>query len=317
MAYRRPIKWNYTDNVFQEWTNAEVGALRYNLAVAFADYLNTGGIGSVGAVSTGTGKADIFNPGGSGVIDTRRNQQSNSNTAGGDAGEDYPAYPSTTISTVTTTRFQQNLDSTTMPTAATLTDHSYLHYKGSGYEFQYTNDEQDFVDTIITDVISEMRSSHGVGTYYIATAAPNYLGGGTWTDKGIVFTDTTYSAGSTIYRLYLKRNVTDTSPYAPSFPTSHRWVVGGSQGFHPQDIGVNSTLIQNVLLPILRRNLSGASALQYEVSTTNNGINRGSMLDKRQEGISQSQIYTDPNYISTTTPSGAASTITTYYFKLL
>ena len=162
-----------------------------------------------------------------------------------------------------------------------------------------------------------MRSSHGIGTYYISTGAPSYLGAGTWTDKGIVFTDTTYSAGSTIYRLYLKRNVTDPSPYAPSFPTSHRWHTTGSVGFHPQNIGVTSTLVQNVLLPYLRRNQSGAGALQYEVSTTNNGINRGSMIDKRQEGITQSQIYTDPNYISTVTPSGASSNITTYYFKLL
>ena len=330
MAYRRPIKWNYTNDAFQEWTNDEIGALRYNLAVAYADYLNAGGIGSCGAVSTGTGKADIYNPGGSGVVDTRRNQQSNSNTAGGpDYGsgkfgvgaagsdEDWPAYPSTTISTVSTTRWQQNLDSTTEPTAQTKTDHAFLYYTGTGYEFRYISAEQDFVDTIISDTISEMRSSHGIGTYYIATGAPSYLGAGTWTDKGIVFTDTTYSAGSTIYRLYLKRNVTDPSPYAPSFPTSHRWHTTGSVGFHPQNIGVTSTLVQNVLLPYLRRAQSGAGALQYEVSTTNNGINRGSMIDKRQEGITQSQIYTDPNYISTVTPSGAASTITTYYFKLL
>ena len=62
MAYRRPIKWNYTNDAFQEWTNDEVGALRYNLAVAYGDYLNSGGIGSCGAVATGTGKTDIFNP---------------------------------------------------------------------------------------------------------------------------------------------------------------------------------------------------------------------------------------------------------------
>ena len=317
MAKRRPIKWDYTLDAFKEWSDGEIGSLRYNLAVAFADYLNAGGIGSVGAVSTGTGKADIFNPGGSGVVDTRRNQQSNSNTAGGDAGEDYPAYPSTTISTITTTRFQQNLDSTTEPTATTKTDHSFLYYTGTGYEFAYASAEQDFLDTFISDTISEMRSGHGIGTYYISTTAPSYLGAGTWTDKGIVYTDTTYSAGSTIYRLYLKRNLTDPSSYAPSFSTSHRWHTSGSVGFHPQDIGTTSTLIQNVLLPYLRRALSGASSLQYEISTTNNGINRGSMIDKRQEGITQSQIYTDPNYISTVTPSGAASNITTYYFKLL
>ena len=317
MAYRRPIKWNYTNDAFQEWTNDEVGELRYNLAVAYGDYLNSGGIGSCGAVATGTGKTDIFNPQGSGVIDTRRNQVSNSNTAGGDANEDYPAYPSASISTISTTRFQQNLDSTSEPTDQTKTDHSFLYYTGTGYEFRYTNAEQDFLDTIITDTISEMRSGHGIGTYYIATAAPNYLSAGTWTDKGLVYTDTTYSAGSTLYRLYLKRNLTDPSPYAPSFPTSHRWHTTGSVGFHPQDISTTGTLIQNVLLPYLRRAQAGTSKLQYEISTTNNGINRGSMIDKRQESITQSQVYTDPNYISTVTPSGATSNITTYYFKLI
>ena len=330
MAKRRPIKWDYTLDAFKEWSDGEIGSLRYNLAVAFADYLNAGGIGSVGAVSTGTGKADIFNPGGSGVVDTRRNQQSNSNTAGGpDSGtgnagmgaltsaEDWPAYPGTSISTISTTRFQQNLDSTTEPTATTKTDHSFLYYTGTGYEFAYASAEQDFLDTFISDTISEMRSGHGIGTYYISTTTPSYLGAGTWTDKGIVYTDTTYSAGSTIYRLYLKRNLTDPSPYAPGFSTSHRWHTTGSVGFHPQDITTTGTLIQNVMLPYLRRSLSGSSALQYEVSTTNNGINRGSMIDKRQESITNTQLYTDPNYISTSTPSGAASTITTYYFKLI
>ena len=329
MAYRRPIKWNYTNDAFQEWTNDEVGALRYNLAVAYSDYLNSG-IGSCGAVATGTGKADIYNPGGSGVVDTRRNQQSNSNTAGGpDSGtgnagmgalssaEDWPAYPGTSTSTISTTRFQQNLDSTSEPTDQTKTDHSFLYYTGTGYEFRYTNAEQDFLDTIISDTISEMRSGHGIGTYYIATAAPNYLSAGTWTDKGLVYTDTTYSAGSTLYRLYLKRNLTDPSPYAPSFPTSHRWHTTGSVGFHPQDISTTGTLIQNVLLPYLRRAQAGTGKLQYEISTTNNGINRGSMVDKRQESVTNTQLYTDPNYISTSTPSGAASTITTYYFKLI
>ena len=42
-----------------------------------------------------------------------------------------------------------------------------------------------------------MRTGHGIGTYYISTVEPFYLGGGTWTDKGTVFTDTSYDAGST------------------------------------------------------------------------------------------------------------------------
>ena len=318
MAKRRPLKWDYTLNGFREWSDSELGALRYNLAVAYGDYLNSGGIGSNGAVSTGTGKSDIYNPAGGSTSDTRRNQVSNSNAAGGDASEDWPGYPSTTVSTISSVRWQQNLDSVTMPSAGTITDHSFLYYQGSGYQFQYINSETDFLETIINDTISEMRSSHEVGTYRISTGTPSNGGGGTWTDKGLVFTDTTYSNGSTSYRLYLKRNLSDPSPYAPSTPTSHRWTVGGvSQGFHPQDIGTGGGLIQNCLLTILRRNCSGGSKLQYRMGTSNNGINRGSMTDRRQEGSSTSQNYSDPNYISTRTPSGGNSSITNYYFKLI
>lgn len=318
MATRRPIKWDYTLNGFKEWSDSEIGALKYNLAVAFGDYLNSGGIGAVGGVSTGTGKADIYNPAGGSTTDTRRNAASNSNTAGGGGGTDYPGYPSTTVSTISSSRWQQNLDSVGMPSATTITDHSFLYYKGSGYQFQYINAEIDFLDTIVYDAISIMRTGHEVGTYRVATGTPSNGGSGTWTDKGVVFTDTTYNAGSTTYRLYLKRNLSDPSPYAPSSPTSHRWTVGGtSQGFHPQDISTGSSLIQNVLLPILKRHVSGGGRLEYRMGGTNNGTNRGSMSDRRQEGSSTSQNYSNPNYFSHRTPSGGASNITNYYFKLI
>ena len=214
MATRRPIKWDYTLNGFKEWSDSEIGALKYNLAVAFGNYLNGGGIGAVGGVSTGTGKADIFNPAGGSTTDTRRNAASNSNTAGGGTGTDYPGYPSTTTSTISSSRWQQNLDAVGMPSAATITDQSFLYYKGSGYQFQYINTETDFLDTIVNDAISIMRTGHEVGTYRV-------------------------------------------------------------------------------------------------------GTNRGSMSDRRQESSSTSQNYSNPNYFSHRTPSGGASNITNYYFKLI
>ena len=57
--------------------------------------------------------------------------------------------------------------------------------------------------------------------------------------------------------------------------------------------------------------------LQYQVKTSSSGLARGSMIDRRQEGVSHSRNYSSPNYTSTTTPSGGSSNITTYYLNLI
>ena len=52
------------------------------------------------------------------------------------------------------------------------------------------------------------------------------------------------------------------------------------QGFNEIDVGTGGGLIQNVLLPILKRNISGSGKLHYQVSTTSSGLPRGT--DVRQ-----------------------------------
>ena len=336
MALRRPLTFQSTSGSqgMRDLSDSEMGLLRYNLACAYSDLINTG-ISIVGAVSTGTGKADIYDPMGSGAEDTKRNQVTASNTAGGpDSGtgvagmgalssaEDWPAYPTVTTTVVSTTRWQQNFDSVTYPTNQTINDNSYLYYAGDGtdFNFRYTSLEADFMNTIIDDTILEMRTGHGIGTYYVAagTSAPFYLGNGDWTNKGTIFTDTTYSAGSTSYTLWLKRNLTDPSGYTGSALPFYRWETGGTeQGFNEISVAKSGGLIQNVLLPIMQRNVTGSGKLQYRVGTSSSGLARGTFLDKRQEGFTESRVYNDPLYQSIRTPSGPTSTITTYYFQMV
>jgi len=321
MAIQRPLTFQSDADSsgkqgMREMTDSEMGLLRYNLAVAYGDSLNSG-IGSVGAIATGTGKADIFSPIGDGVIDTKRNFVEATNTAGGSEAEDYPAYPTVTTSVISTTRWQQNFDSVTYPTNATMDADSYLYYTDNAYDFRYLSLEADFVSTIISDTISDMRTGHGVGTYYVAAAEPFFLGAGTWTNKGTVMTDTTYDAGSTSYQLYLKRSLTDASSYSNSSKPMYRWVTSGAnQGFNEIDIGTSGNLIQNILLPILRRNCSGSGQLQYQVSASSTGLARGSCIDKRQEGYTESRTYSHPLYYSRRTPSGPTSSITQYHLNL-
>jgi len=316
MTVRRPLTFNSGGSTqgMRQIADSEMALLRYNLAVAYADSIN-GGIGSIGAVSTGTGKVDIFSPGGSSVTDTKRTQVTTSNSAGGSAAEDWPAYSGPGTSVHNQIRWQQNFDTQSSPSNSTLNSTGWLYYVGDNYNFRYVSNETDVVDTIISDTISEMRTVHSVGTYYVATGAPFHGGNGTWTDKGVVFTDTTYSAGSTTYRLYLKRNLSDTSSVSGNAPI-YRW--GSSpQGFRQIDVGTGGGLIQNILLPYLKRKIAGSGQLQYKVATSSSGLARGTMIDKRQESYSQSRSYSSPNYTSTRTPSGGTSNITTYYFQMI
>ncbi len=333
MSLRRPLTFQTgASQGMRDISDSEMGLLRYNLACAYSDTINVG-ISAVGCVSTGTGKADIYDPSGSGAEDTKRNFVEATNTAGGpdtgtgvagmgalDSAEDYPAYPTVTTTVVSTTRWQQNFDSVTYPSNQTMNDDSYLYYAGDGtdFNFRYTSAEADFLDTIINDTMLEMRTGHGIGTYYVSagTSAPFYLGNGDWTNKGTIFTDTTYSAGSTSYTLWLKRNLTDPSAYT-GVPF-YRWETGGTeQGFNEVNIAKTSNLIQNILIPIMQRNVAGSGKLQYRVGTSSSGLARGTFLDKRQEGFTESRVYEDPLYKSRRTPSGPSSTITTYYFQMV
>ena len=75
------------------------------------------------------------------------------------------------------------------------------------------------------------------------------------------------------------------------------------------------TLIGEVLLPALTRKMS--SGLYYSVATSVSGINRGTFTDTRQTATSNTRSFAGGFYKSISTPTGAASTITTYYLNML
>ena len=97
----------------------------------------------------------------------------------------------------------------------------------------------DFVDTILSDTISEAVSGDEVGTYRVSTGSP----GGGWTDKGAVFTNTIYSNNSqTTWRLYLRTSASD-----PGGQNPVGWKSGGAP-FMARDRSSGASLIQTLLL---------------------------------------------------------------------
>ena len=238
MATRRPLKSISTG--LQELSDSELEYISYQTRVAFATYVstNTAGWGAVYVGSTGLGGEVSLGS----HTDTKKTQQVSSDGNGGfttdatDAGYgpdegfdpnpagnspssshdpgDYPAAPGTGSTTVTSYAYSQEQGEPNYPSDSDLTDYSYMISASAG-SLQVETQEQNFLDTIITDCVAKMRNTDGngdeVGTYRISTTAPVSGGAGTWTEIENFFVDTTYSGTASTYKLWVKSSL-DTAP---------------------------------------------------------------------------------------------------------
>lgn len=277
-------------------SDADLDKLCYRLRRAYADQLNANGNGSLNVGGSGTtiGSAS----------DTSRTERVNT-------GSNTQPYPGTGTETDASFTYKQNRNIPSSPSSTTLNNDGFVIIDGTSGVISAT--ESQIVSTIITQTITDMRTGDEVGTYRISTSNP---GGGTWVNKGTWFTDTTYS-GSTTYYLWLK-TLNSTSPGTDIYPLG----IDGTLGLKELFISVSSNLVQNILLPILTRNM--ANDLYYQVSTSSSSINRGAFLDTRLSSTSNSQSNppagTNPGpsdvYRSFSTPSGSAATFQNYYLIL-
>ena len=291
----RPLRIDGTAGLI-EMSDADLDKLCYRLRRAYADQLNANGNGSLNVGGSGTtiGSAS----------DTSRTQRVNT-------GSNTQPYPGTGTETDASFTYKQNRNIPSSPSSTTLNNDGFVIIDGTSGVISAT--ESQIVSTIITQTITDMRTGDEVGTYRISTSNP---GNGTWVNKGTWFTDTTYS-GSTTYYLWLK-TLNSTSPGTDIYPLG----IDGTLGLKELFISVSSNLVQNILLPILTRNM--ANDLYYQVSTSSSSINRGAFLDTRLSSTSNSQSNppagTNPGpsdvYRSFSTPSGSAATFQNYYLIL-
>ena len=291
----RPLRIDGTAGLI-EMSDADLDKLCYRLRRAYADQLNANGNGSLNVGGSGTtiGSAS----------DTSRTERVNT-------GSNTQPYPGTGTETDASFTYKQNRNIPSSPSSTTLNNDGFVIIDVTSGVISAT--ESQIVSTIITQTITDMRTGDEVGTYRISTSNP---GGGTWVNKGTWFTDTTYS-GSTTYYLWLK-TLNSTSPGTDIYPLG----IDGTLGLKELFISVSSNLVQNILLPILTRNM--ANDLYYQVSTSSSSINRGAFLDTRLSSTSNSQSNppagTNPGpsdvYRSFSTPSGSAATFQNYYLIL-
>ncbi len=293
----RPFKLDGFRGII-EMSDAHLDRMCYYLRKAYSDQLNAGGNGSVNVGGSGTTIGSMS--------DTSRTKRTNT-------GSNTQPYPGTGTETDSTYSYKQDFTIPSSPSDTILNDQGFVILDGTSGVM--TADENEIINTVITQTISDMRTGDEVGTYRVATSNP---GNGTWTNKGTWFVDTTYS-GTTNYKLWLKRSMA-VEPGTYVYPICK----DGTSGLKEVDIAVSSNLVQNILLPILTRQMQ--PNLQYNQQLIQHtGVTRGIIYDTRLSGTSETQSNppsgTDPGpsdvYKSFSTPSGSATSHEVQYFYLV
>ncbi len=298
MAERHPFYFNGSTTAFslRKMTDTQLASLRYQLRLAYASVLNSNGNGRLyTGGSNNVGQAHS----------TEYTSATNAMARNYSGGPDYPPYPSLGTTTRSTTTFTQTRNNATFPSNANCRDYGWLYWQGSttSFNMRVISAEQDFVDTILTDTISEAVSGDEVGTYRVATGSP----GGGWTSKGAVFTNTIYSNNSqTTWNLYLKTSGTN--------PGSSQNPVGYNGGFKARSTSSGGSLVQTLLLPMLHRRVANNGALNYNINGS--GTGRGTMTDTRYSSSTTNQWFTHPDYFRSRTPSGGQSNNASYELKV-
>lgn len=326
----RPLKINGTSGL-KQMTDAELDRLQYNIRARYGNFLSywhtssTGVNAAGGQTSSGNGPAGALNVGAvsgwtsiGSATDTISTQQTATNPRNNSGGDDYPASPGIGSSTVTTYAYYQNRSATALGSAFTANDqYSYLKFISPATLRTASDYATDFFDEIITQCITDMYSGDEVGSYRVSTSAPSSGGAGTWVDCGTFHSDTTYSAGTTTHKLWVKTGLTSV-PGTDIKPVMwNGTLIKEVASIEETGSWQATSFVDQALIPALILKVS-ASNLQYSIVTSapSGSSNRGSFTDTRQTGSTDSQSFSDPTYSVTSTPSGSASTQTTNYLSL-
>lgn len=278
----RPLYYSGVGQL-REMTDGDQALLRHNLQQAYANHLRNGGAGRFALGGSNSGVA----------INTERTRRTGSgNNSPGVQGSDYPG-------TGTTNRAQYGFNQTT-PSLAISDSEAMLAWNGSA--IQRMGDSL-LDDDLFLDVRAQILTGNELGSYRIQSSSP----GTGWHNFGQVWRDSIYNnSQQSTKNLYLKNG----GVTAPTNTPRDTLYWNGSAIQLNDQIGVNSTLIQNYLLPRFV-NWSFTNGLRWRVNTSNVGTNRGTLVDRRRTSTSNTRGGGD-TYIST--PTGGAFTFRTYYF---
>ena len=317
MTQYRHLYWDSGNKDLRMFTDANLEVLSYFLRKRYAELLNTVNTTPGYMANSGEGQIDsTFSS-----IGTAKNHirssgsttETDDNTPTGGAEPDSTFGSDQTTEANTSTAYYQAYSHTTAFGAteqATINNMGILYWSTPDLKIG-PDVETDLRDTLVTHCITQMLTGDEVGSYRIATSAPNTASGvsGGWVDKGRFFLDSIYgNASYADYKLWLKTaNTTE-----PSSPDNYcRWDSTNNeiQLETSTDYSATSKFITDCYLTILLRRHP-----LYNVSTTNSGTHRGTFDDNKY--ASTTNVLSGPSggvYTRTYTPSGSFTT-ENYYF---
>ena len=312
MAVRTPLFYNDGGNI-QEMDATKINQLKDFFTLKFytgnpVELQVSSGAGNIGSIS-----------------DTRLQAGAQSTSVSSFPNEATTAEPSTV--TVTQNNIKQVLATT--PTLTNDTGNLYPCYYTDSGSIQSMNLE-DMKDTFVHPVIDTIASSSNTtaqaGTYFISTSStasyPTSIVSAT-----PVYTDTrantgAYTAGSIpealdqptdITNYYLHKNLT--TPEALTYPLK----IDGSNNLQEYPTADFDAMVQNLMVYHALASTDGYT-IRYSLGTSTASFTKGSgMADTRLNGSGnyQTRYVNTDDYRAQEFPNGTATTINTYYLRLI
>jgi len=301
MTVHRPLYWTSGSDL-RQMADADLDVVSYYIRKRYAWYLDNNA-NIPGDVRNAQSNVDWQSIGS--ITNTVRSSGTATNTDDNDPSgpddEDFSgswgSTDTTSSSTSSITMYQYTNHNVAYQTAATINATGMLYWSDPDLKIGPT-DEADLLDTIVTDALTQARTGDEVGSYRIATSTP---AGGTWSDKGTIFTDTIYGDGSYgVYKLYLKTaNTTDptTSNNMVKWDSS----TGSIKLVDSDDYSLD--FIDSIWMNAMRRN-----HLMYSIVNPFDPLSeytqRGTIYDKKYQSTSSMISLGGGTYTRTDWPSG-------------
>lgn len=298
----------YTNNVLKEFTDDELDYLSYNIRVAYVNELL--------ASNDVTGKLSLSALTNYAIIgsanDTSRDVATQTR-----ANDDLPApgddssFPLDENFTTVTYNFYQHNVVPSYPSTSQLNSNSYIVFDTTTNNLKIAGEtENDIVSTVIEDVKNQMKSGDELGSYRVSLSAPT---NGTWTNISTAFIDTRYLESDITFYLYLKvSNETGEIPNeSTNYPLRYDDSITYGKRLKQMEMSSSSNLVQNVFLPILKRNYP-----VYDLTSTaptGTQSSKGTLVNKYySQSVSESSGSTTYTRVDTPDVSGTI-TSNTYY----
>lgn len=301
MAFNRPLFYDQTLKAFRQMSDTQLEILSYCVRKKYSQYLddsnqtNIGGKISAGPNAAGYDVIGLLQN--TITLDVTQTKTNDNVPPSGDG-----TFPATLSSTSHQEAYQdysyRQYNASVNPTFAVREQDGYLVWNYDLQGVQVETDLTNIFDTIIADTINEIHYGDRVGGYAVGQTTP--ADGGTWFNKGLIFSDTSYYNVQEDFYLYVKNAIpTETtflygdSSLIKKYSTFDGLTNGNSVFTQKDSNSIDIDLIINILVKILmnrypKYNFNHISGLD---STTNSSTHVSNYSGTNYGFITEKFVY--------------------------